>query len=116
MLVQGFRLRKNARIAVNSFRLFSFQPDKNVPSVDVKPVPSSETTQIPDEKRIRFNKTINISSMKVTDHISIAPGEKIVLCRCWRSKKFPLCDGAHGPYNKECGDNLGPAHITVKAV
>mmetsp|Transcript_29042 Transcript_29042/g.78117 ORF Transcript_29042/g.78117 Transcript_29042/m.78117 type:complete len:105 (-) Transcript_29042:524-838(-) len=29
-------------------------------------------------------------------------------CRCWRSKKFPLCDGSHVAFNKESGDNTGP--------
>jgi CDGSH-type Zn-finger protein len=28
-------------------------------------------------------------------HITIVPGEKVSICRCWKSKKFPICDGAH---------------------
>ena len=39
-------------------------------------------------------------------------GKKTVFCRCWESKKFPLCDGAHGKHNQRCGDNLGPIIIT----
>lgn len=35
-------------------------------------------------------------------------GEKAVYCRCWRSKKFPLCDGSHNAFNKQTGDNTGP--------
>uniref|UniRef100_A0A834R3N2 CDGSH iron-sulfur domain-containing protein 2 homologue n=1 Tax=Sarcoptes scabiei TaxID=52283 RepID=A0A834R3N2_SARSC len=27
---------------------------------------------------------------------------------CWRSKKFPKCDGSHQCYNRESGDNVGP--------
>lgn len=33
---------------------------------------------------------------------------KTVFCRCWRSKKFPYCDGSHNKYNKEANDNVGP--------
>lgn len=33
---------------------------------------------------------------------------KAVMCRCWRSKTFPACDGAHVQHNKETGDNVGP--------
>ncbi|XP_020309270.1 CDGSH iron-sulfur domain-containing protein 1-like [Oncorhynchus nerka] len=35
-------------------------------------------------------------------------GDKAVYCRCWRSKKFPYCDGAHAKHNEETGDNVGP--------
>ena len=61
----------------------------------------------------RFNKSIDLTSDKVVHSISIAPGEKIAVCRCWQSAKFPLCDGSHGKYNKATGDNLGPALISV---
>lgn len=77
---------------------------------DLDPVPT--TAQLSSNER--FNKTIDLDSRKVTHHISVKPGEKIILCRCWQSKKFPLCDGLHGPYNKERGDNLGPVHVTVE--
>ena len=31
---------------------------------------------------------------KVTDTIKVEDlGAKTVLCRCWKSNKFPLCDG-----------------------
>ncbi|TFJ80007.1 hypothetical protein NSK_008565 [Nannochloropsis salina CCMP1776] len=33
----------------------------------------------------------------------------VAICRCWRSKNFPLCDGSHTAFNKTCGDNVGPA-------
>lgn len=61
----------------------------------------------------RFNKLIDLSSSKVVNNISLAPGEKCVVCRCWKSAKFPLCDGSHAKHNKETGDNLGPAIISV---
>ncbi|XP_045146174.1 CDGSH iron-sulfur domain-containing protein 1-like [Echinops telfairi] len=37
-----------------------------------------------------------------------ALGDKPVYCHCWRSKKFPFCDGAHTKHNEETGDNVGP--------
>ena len=41
-------------------------------------------------------------------------GDKAVYCRCWRSKKFPLCDGSHTKHNEETGDNVGPLIIKKK--
>uniref|UniRef100_A0A8C9FFG4 CDGSH iron-sulfur domain-containing protein 2 n=1 Tax=Pavo cristatus TaxID=9049 RepID=A0A8C9FFG4_PAVCR len=41
-------------------------------------------------------------------------GDKAVYCRCWRSKKFPLCDGSHTQHNDETGDNVGPLIIKRK--
>ncbi|XP_003226481.1 CDGSH iron-sulfur domain-containing protein 1 [Anolis carolinensis] len=41
-------------------------------------------------------------------------GDKAVYCRCWRSKKFPLCDGSHTKHNDETGDNVGPLIIKKK--
>ncbi len=29
-------------------------------------------------------------------------------CRCWKSSKFPFCDGTHKKHNQETGDNVGP--------
>jgi CDGSH-type Zn-finger protein len=34
-------------------------------------------------------------------------GEVISLCRCWQSKKFPLCDGAH----KTIDNSWGPVMV-----
>jgi CDGSH-type Zn-finger protein len=34
--------------------------------------------------------------------------KKAVFCRCWRSEKFPFCDGAHVKHNQATGDNVGP--------
>ncbi|XP_048210821.1 CDGSH iron-sulfur domain-containing protein 1-like [Perognathus longimembris pacificus] len=41
-------------------------------------------------------------------------GDKAVYCRCWRSKKFPFCDGTHTKHNEETGDNVGPLIIKKK--
>lgn len=48
------------------------------------------------------------------DEISrkIAAGEKVSLCRCYASKKFPYCDGSHVKHNEETGDNAAPVVIT----
>jgi CDGSH-type Zn-finger protein len=47
-----------------------------------------------------------------TDHLQreevVLDKEKVALCRCWQSAKFPYCDGSHRVYNQEHGDKLGP--------
>ena len=62
----------------------------------------------------KINNLIDLSSEKVVNSIELGPGEKCVVCRCWLSKKFPLCDGTHAKHNKETGDNVGPAIVSVK--
>ena len=32
----------------------------------------------------------------------------VKVCRCWKSKTFPLCDGSHVAHNAATGDNVGP--------
>jgi len=57
----------------------------------------------------RVNTSYKLESKKVAESFSVSDlGSRTVFCRCWKSKKFPYCDGAHGKHNKECGDNLGP--------
>ena len=41
--------------------------------------------------------------------VKLQPGEKIALCRCYGSKKFPLCDGTHR-------EHPGKAPAIVEAV
>jgi len=61
------------------------------------------------ENNRRLNKTYKLDSTKVAETFDVEElGNRTVFCRCWQSSKFPLCDGAHGKHNKECGDNLGP--------
>ena len=36
----------------------------------------------------------------------------VAFCRCWKSAKFPFCDGSHNQHNRETCDNVGP--IVVK--
>ncbi|XP_063044906.1 CDGSH iron-sulfur domain-containing protein 1 isoform X2 [Engraulis encrasicolus] len=58
------------------------------------------------------NKTVSKDSKVVVHSFDIEDiGAKAVYCRCWRSKKFPYCDGAHAKHNEETGDNVGPLII-----
>ena len=36
------------------------------------------------------------------------PKKRVSYCRCWKSKKFPLCDGRHKYHNQDNGDKTGP--------
>ncbi|PNH07411.1 CDGSH iron-sulfur domain-containing protein 1 [Tetrabaena socialis] len=60
-----------------------------------------------------INPSIRKSEEKVVDMVKVAdlPTPKAVYCRCWRSAKFPYCDGAHVKHNKATGDNVGPLVI-----
>mmetsp|Transcript_109000 Transcript_109000/g.307217 ORF Transcript_109000/g.307217 Transcript_109000/m.307217 type:complete len:164 (+) Transcript_109000:93-584(+) len=62
----------------------------------------------------KINTKIDLESPKVVTMEDLAPGEKKVYCRCWLSKTFPLCDGAHAKHNKETGDNVGPLIVKAK--
>ncbi|CCI44825.1 unnamed protein product [Albugo candida] len=67
----------------------------------------------------RINGSIKLSSAKVVDTLKITDVEdlcakgdgKCVMCRCWKSKTFPYCDGSHTKHNKATGDNVGPLII-----
>ncbi|XP_067940518.1 CDGSH iron-sulfur domain-containing protein 2 homolog [Watersipora subatra] len=65
-------------------------------------------------RQIRPTHTINPSVKKgqgkVVDTVDIEDmtADQVSYCRCWRSMKFPLCDGAHNLYNLRTGDNIGP--------
>lgn len=46
---------------------------------------------------------------RIRTTMELKPGEKVKLCRCWRSATFPFCDESH----KQVADNMGP--LTVEA-
>ncbi|XP_053209053.1 CDGSH iron-sulfur domain-containing protein 1-like [Panonychus citri] len=63
----------------------------------------------------KINPFIRKGEQKVSDSfITEELGDRISLCRCWRSATFPLCDGAHKHYNREFNDNTGPVVIKRK--
>ena len=51
---------------------------------------------------------------EMIDISEVFKGDKkmVAFCRCWKSAKFPFCDGAHNQHNRTTGDNIGP--IVVK--
>lgn len=38
--------------------------------------------------------------------VKIEPGETVLLCRCFKSTIFPMCDGLHKTLNNETGPVL----------
>lgn len=66
-------------------------------------------------KKGLVNTSISKDSPKVVHSFDMEDiGTKAVYCRCWKSKKFPFCDGAHAKHNEETGDNVGPLIIKKK--
>ncbi len=46
---------------------------------------------------------------RIRTTMQLKPGEKVKLCRCWRSATFPFCDESH----KQIADNMGPLTVEV---
>jgi len=62
------------------------------------------------------NLEINKENPKLVDTVDVEDiAGKAVYCRCWRSKKFPLCDGSHNQHNAATGDNVGPLIVCKKS-
>nr|CAB3231327.1 CDGSH iron-sulfur domain-containing protein 2 homolog A-like [Phallusia mammillata] len=60
---------------------------------------------IQQEHIMNFN--IEKSKEKVYDIIDVEDlAEKTNFCRCWRSKRWPYCDGSHNLHNQLTGDNV----------
>ncbi len=36
-----------------------------------------------------------VKAQDVLTIVTLQPGEKVALCRCYQSKNFPFCDGSH---------------------
>lgn len=74
------------------------------------------------KRKNRVNTKVDLDNPKVVTKENIADiedtmkkcGKNNVYCRCWKSKKFPMCDGSHVKHNKETGDNVGPLIIEQK--
>ncbi|GFU17447.1 CDGSH iron-sulfur domain-containing protein 1 [Nephila pilipes] len=67
------------------------------------------------KKKGRCNSEIQPDTDKVVHSVDIEDiGKKAVFCRCWKSKKFPYCDGSHNKHNECTGDNVGPLIIKQK--
>ncbi|XP_071105076.1 CDGSH iron-sulfur domain-containing protein 2 homolog [Haliotis cracherodii] len=63
------------------------------------------------------NPMIRKGEPKITDVIvreDLMKEDKVSFCRCWRSKKWPYCDGAHKYHNRATGDNVGALVIRSK--
>ncbi|XP_067120425.1 CDGSH iron-sulfur domain-containing protein 1 [Centruroides vittatus] len=62
-----------------------------------------------------INKSIDKKCEKIVHSFDIEDiGSKTCFCRCWKSEKFPYCDGSHNKHNKETGDNVGPVVVKPK--
>ncbi|XP_077867907.1 CDGSH iron-sulfur domain-containing protein 2 homolog A-like [Saccoglossus kowalevskii] len=69
------------------------------------------------QKDTRVNRRIQKDVPKVVNMVDIEDiGEKVSYCRCWKSKKFPYCDGSHNKHNEDCQDNVGPIVLKRKEV
>ncbi|XP_023339436.1 CDGSH iron-sulfur domain-containing protein 2 homolog [Eurytemora carolleeae] len=101
-------------VAVGGLSYLSLQGLANTPVVG--PHIKEKLNCILGQAPARVNSCIQMDCPKVVDTIDIEDiSEKAVLCRCWKSKKFPYCDGTHAKHNKETGDNVGPIIVKKSA-
>jgi len=75
----------------------------------IGPVLQDKLKKVPGFQGQQINATIKKDCPKVADCVDMEDlGQKGVFCRCWKSNKFPYCDGSHVKHNAETGDNVGP--------
>merc|ERR1711976_437962 len=61
------------------------------------------------------NQSVQKNDAKVVHSFKVDDlGDQAVFCRCWRSSKFPYCDGSHVKHNETTGDNVGPLIVKKK--
>ncbi|OTF78565.1 hypothetical protein BLA29_006235 [Euroglyphus maynei] len=53
----------------------------------------------------------NMKDEYLSKAVAESSKKKISYCRCWKSTKFPLCDGEHKCHNRENDDNVGPLNL-----
>ncbi len=58
---------------------------------------------------------INVAGHKMKEEVVLLKDQKVAICRCWQSKKFPFCDGAHARYNINLADDkkIGPMIVSA---
>jgi|SaaInlStandDraft_5_1057022.scaffolds.fasta_scaffold204197_1 CDGSH iron-sulfur domain-containing protein 2 len=61
----------------------------------------------------RANHYQDLDKKKVVHKVSLGGKEKLVLCRCWKSKSFPYCDGSHNAHVNDGSDNAGPLIVSL---
>ncbi|TRY70480.1 hypothetical protein TCAL_10316 [Tigriopus californicus] len=101
-------------VAVGGLSYLSLQGLANTPGVG--PALKERLAKCPGFRGNRVNENIKMENNKVVDTIDIEDmGDKGVFCRCWKSKKFPYCDGSHNKHNEDTGDNVGPLIVKKAA-
>merc|ERR1711879_7277 len=92
--------------AVGGLSYVTLQALSNAPGIG--PAIKDKVNKLPGFKPPKANHCIKLEESKVVDTLDIEDmGDKGVFCRCWKSKKFPYCDGSHNKHNQITGDNVG---------
>jgi len=85
-------------------------------AVIVRPTASRSMSVVVRAEGGAINPSIKKDVDKVVDMLKADElPKKAVFCRCWRSEKFPYCDGAHVKHNQATGDNVGPLIVEKAA-